>query len=137
VEVFRVVDGAMTVRVGDDTWDVSGQDDAEIEVPAGILHGFVNIGQRPLVVEVDLVFTPPGPRPEADLMAFWVELDKLVRSGPTSPRTGMPSLLRLAALLDQVPEAFTQPGFPGLLMKPLAVLGRLRGYRTTSSDEES
>jgi hypothetical protein len=39
VEVFRVVDGAMTVRVGDDTWDVSGQDDAEIEVPAGILHG--------------------------------------------------------------------------------------------------
>jgi hypothetical protein len=98
---------------------------------------FVNIGQRPLVVDVDLVFTPPGPRPEADPDGVLVELDKLFRSGPTSPRTGMPSLLRLAVLLDQVPEAFTQPGIPGLLMKPIAVLGRLRGYRTTSSDEES
>jgi hypothetical protein len=46
-------------------------------------------------------------------MAFWVELDKLVRSERTGHAQGMPSLLQLAVLLDPVPEAFTQPGIPG------------------------
>lgn len=91
-------------------------------------------GHSVSVRDVDLVFTPPGPRSEADLVAFWVDLDKLARSGRTKPRTGMPPLPQLAVLLDDVPEAFTQPGIPGLLLKPLAVLRRLRGYRSTHSD---
>jgi mannose-6-phosphate isomerase-like protein (cupin superfamily) len=127
VEVFRVVDGAMRVRVGDATWDVSDQN--AVEVPAGAVHGFVNIGDGPLVVDLDLVFTPPGPRPEADLVTFWVMLDRLIRDGRTSRRTGMPPLPQLAVLLERVPEAFTQPGAAGLLMRPLAMLGRLQGYR--------
>ena len=120
----------MTVRVGDQMWDVSGHDDVEVKVPAGTLHGFLNIGENPLVLDVDLVFTPPGPRPEADLVTFWVMLDGLIRDGRSSRRTGMPPLLHLAVLLGRVPDAFTQPGIAGLLMRPLAVLGRLRGYNS-------
>jgi mannose-6-phosphate isomerase-like protein (cupin superfamily) len=62
VEVFRAVDGAMTVRVGDDTQDVSDRGDADVEVPPGVIRGFVAIGDGTLVVDVDLLFTPPRPR---------------------------------------------------------------------------
>lgn len=127
VERFRCVSGAMTVRVGSEVRDLAPGDEAD--VPSGVKHGFVATGSQGLVAEVEVVFTPPGPRPEADLVAFWADVDGLIREGRVSPRTGMPPLTHLAALLDQVPEAFRQPGLAGLLMKPLAILGRLRGYR--------
>jgi len=64
IEVFRCMSGTMRVRVGRNLVDLSAG--GVVEVPPGTVHGFVNIGSEPLVAEVDLIFTPPGPRPEAD-----------------------------------------------------------------------
>jgi hypothetical protein len=115
----------MTVRVGSRLQDIQPGEDAE--VPPGTVHGFLSIGDEPLVAEVEMIFTPPGHRPEADLICFWAIVDELVRDRHVSSRTGMPPLLQLVSLLDEFPEAFKQPGVAGWLMKPLAILGRLRG----------
>lgn len=133
-EIFRVIDGSMQARVARDIWDVGAG--SEVTAPSGTVHGFVNTGDGPLTLEVDLVFTPPGPRPEADLMAFWVMVDGLIRDGKVDPRTGMPPLPQLAILLARMPDAFTQPGLPGLLMRPLAFIGRLRGFRSRFPEYE-
>lgn len=127
-ELFRVVAGTATMRLGRRTRDVSAG--AEVEAPAGAVHGFVNSGDVDLVLDVDLVFTPPGPRPEADVMTIGLVLDGLIRDGKVGRRTGMPSVLQLAVLVAEHPEAMTQPGVAGMLMRPLAALGRLRGLRS-------
>jgi len=134
VEIFRPVSGEMVARLGHQTWHVAASE--EVAVPAGAVHGFLNTGPGLLVVDVDLVFTAPGPRPTADLMTFWVIVDRLIRDGHTDARTGMPPLLQLAVLLRRFPEAFTQPGAAGLLLGPLAFLGRLRGYRSAFPEYE-
>lgn len=126
VESFRCVSGAMKVRVGSQIGDLSPGQYAE--VAPDTVHGFVGAGDEPLVVDVDIVFTPPGPRPQADLVTFWATVDELIRDGSISHRTGMPHLLQLAALLDRVPEAFRMPGPVGRLIKPLAVVGHFLGY---------
>jgi len=126
VESFQCVSGAMKMRVGSELSELSPGQGAE--VPPDVVHGFVGVGERPLVVDVEIIFTAPGPRPEADLVVFWATVDRLIREGSVSERTGMPPLLQLVALLDRVPEAFRLPGITGWLMRPLAVLGRLRGY---------
>ena len=126
VESFRCVSGELRIRVGSELSFLSpGQ---EAEVPPDTVHGFIGVGDQPLVVDVEIRFTPPGPRPQADLLAYWAAVDRLIRDGSVNERTGMPPLLQLVALLDLVPEAFRQPGIAGRFMKPLAVLGRLRGY---------
>ena len=102
-----------------------------MEVPAGTVHGFKNTGDEPAVMDVDMVFTPPGPRPEADLMAIGVAIAGLARDGKVSRRTGYPPILQFAVLAQAHPEAMKFPGIAGLLMPPLAALGRLRGYRST------
>jgi quercetin dioxygenase-like cupin family protein len=126
VEAFTCVSGAMTVRIGSEIWDLAPGETAE--VPPDTVHGFVGASDAPLVVDVAIVFTPPGPRPEADLVAFWATVDRLIRQGRVNPRTGMPPLPQLVVLLDTVPEAFRQPGIAGWLIKPLALWGRLRGH---------
>ena len=133
-ETFRVIDGTMRARLARDTWDVGSG--GEVTAPSGAVHGFVNTGDGPLTLDVELVFTPPGPRPEADLMTFWVIVDGLIRDGKVDPKTGMPPLPQLAVLLARVPEAFTQPGIAGLLMRPLALIGRLRGFRSCFPEYE-
>lgn len=133
-EAFRVLDGRMLVRVAGDTRQVDAG--GEVTASPGAVHGFLNTGDGPLTLEVDLIFTPPGPRPEADLMTFWVIVDGLIRDGKVDPKTGMPPVAHLALLLARMPEAFSQPGLAGLLMRPLAILGRLRGYRSRFPEYE-
>lgn len=136
IEIFRCVSGTMTVRVGKDLVEVSPGD--VVEVPAGTVHGFVNTGEVPLVAEVDMVFTPPGPRPQADLMVFAVILDGLMRDGQVSKSTGLPPLSQQALLLRRrFPEALDQPGIGRLLMRLLAALGRLRRYPKEYPEYES
>jgi hypothetical protein len=117
----------MTVRVGKKLVEASPGD--VVEVPAGTVHGFVSTGRAPLVAEVDLVFTPPGPRPQADLILFAVILDGLIRDGQVSKSTGLPPLSQQALLLRRrFPEAMDQPGIGRPVMGLLAALGRLRHY---------
>jgi mannose-6-phosphate isomerase-like protein (cupin superfamily) len=127
VEVFRCLSGTMTVRVGKDL--VEASPDEVVEVPAGIVHGFVNTGAVPLVAEVDLIFTEPGTRPQADLILFAIILDGLIRDGKVNKRTGLPPLSQQALLLRRrFPEAMDQPGIGKLIMASLAALGRLRRF---------
>ena len=136
VEVFRVVSGKMTLRLRKDFLNLGPGDEAE--VPSGVVHGFVNPGPEPLVIDVDFVFTPPGPRPEADVVRFSAVLDALTRAGHVSRRSGMPSWSQMAVLLsDRFPEAAAQPGISGLLMRFLAVWGRLRGLRSEFPEYET
>lgn len=129
VEIFQCVSGTMTARLGR---DISQLDPGNrLEVRPGIVHGFKNTGDEPLVVDVDMVFTPPGPRPEADPMALSVAMDALARDGKLSRRTGYPPMLQFAVIAEATPEAFKFPGIVGLLMPSLAALGRLRGYKST------
>jgi hypothetical protein len=125
----------MTVRVGKQLVEAFPGD--VVEVPAGAVHGFVNTGKVPLVAEVDLVFTPPGPRPQADLIVFAVILDGLIRDGQVSKRSGLPPLSQQALLLRRrFPEAMHQPGIGKLAIGPLAALGRLRRYPTEYPEYE-
>jgi mannose-6-phosphate isomerase-like protein (cupin superfamily) len=135
IEVFRCVSGTMTVRVGKDLFEASPGD--VVEVPAGTVHGFVNTDKVPVVAEVDLIFTPPGSRPQADLILFAI-LDGLIRSGQVSKRTGLPPISQQALLLRcRFSEAMDQPGIAKLAMRPLAALGRLGRYPTEYPEYES
>lgn len=92
MESFQYVSGSMRLRVGSELVDLGPGERAE--APRDSLHGFVGLGDVPLEVDVEMVFTLPGPRPEADLVAFWAILDRLIRGGQVNPRTGSPPLLR-------------------------------------------
>jgi len=135
IEVFHGVSGTMTVRVGKELVDLSPG--GVVEVPADTVHGFINPGDEPLVAEVDLVFTPPGPRPEADLIHFALVLDGLMRDGHVT-RSGLPPLSQQPLLLRRrFPEAMSQPGIGKPIMSLFAVIGHLRRFRTEFPEYES
>ncbi len=134
VEIFQCVSGTMTARLGR---DISNLEPGErLEVPPGTVHGLKNTGEDPLVVDVDMVFTPPGPRPEADLMTIGMAIAGLTRDGKVSRWTGFPPELQMAVIFDAHPEAMKFTGIAGLLMPSLAALGRLRGCRSSFPEYE-
>jgi mannose-6-phosphate isomerase-like protein (cupin superfamily) len=136
IDIFRVVSGQMTARVGRDLFEMRPGD--RKGVPAGVAHGFVNSGDELLEVEVDVVYTPPGLRAEADATSFARIVAGLIEDGHVSHRTGHPSLSQIAVLLaDRSPEAMAQPGLGGALMGRLAACGRFRGMRTRFPEYES
>jgi mannose-6-phosphate isomerase-like protein (cupin superfamily) len=135
VEVFRCVSGSMRMRIGREISEVTPGE--VVEVPAGTVHGFINTATQPLIAEVDLIFTPPGPRPGADLIHFAVILDGLIRDGHVNKRSGYPPVPQQALLLrKRFPEAMSQPGIGGPLMTLLAALGRVRRLPTDFPEYE-
>lgn len=132
IEILQCVSGTMRARVGRRVATLPPGE--RLNVPAGVVHGFKNTGPTPLIVNVDIVFTPPGPRPEADLMAIGWAMAGFVQAGEVSRWTGYPPLLQLAVIEDAHPQAMRQPGLVGLVMPALAFLGRLRGYRPSAVD---
>lgn len=124
VEVFRCVSGSMTARCGRRITVLEPGE--QLEVPAGTVHGFKNTGGAPLVLDVDLVFTPPGPRPAADLLPIGMAISELVERGEVNRFTGLPSLLRMAVIECSRPEAMRHAGLAGLITSALASLGRAR-----------
>jgi mannose-6-phosphate isomerase-like protein (cupin superfamily) len=127
LETFVCRSGTMKARVGKDLLDVApGQ---RIEVPAGTVHGFINAGDTPLVVDTEVVFLQPGYRPDADILGFLAIYERLRRRSNVNPRTGEPPLLQMVVLCDAYRRGYTLPGFTGALIGPLALVGRLRGYR--------
>jgi mannose-6-phosphate isomerase-like protein (cupin superfamily) len=130
LETFVCQRGRMRARVGKRLVDLRPGD--RIDAPAGATHGFVNIGNDPLVVESDVVFLPPGYRPRVDLLAFAAIYDKLRRLPNVDPATGEPPTLQMAVLTDRYREAIRPAGVAGALIRPLAIVGRRRGYRATA-----
>ena len=135
VEDFTVISGQMTARVGKDLFEMGPGD--RTAVPAGVVHGFVNSGVELLEIDVDIVYTPPGPREKADATLFARIIAGLIEDGHAT-RRGYPPTPQVALLLkDRFPEAMSQPGLGGLLMAPLAAWGRLRGMRTVFPEYEN
>jgi mannose-6-phosphate isomerase-like protein (cupin superfamily) len=130
-ETFTCVSGSMRALLGKELIDVVPR--RTVEVPAGTTHGFVNTGDGPLVVESEVVFLPPGYRPEVDLLSFAAIYDRLRRLPNVDPHTGEPPALQMAVLTDAFRGAVMPAGVAGLLIRPLALAGRLRGYRPGGS----
>jgi mannose-6-phosphate isomerase-like protein (cupin superfamily) len=129
IETFVCRSGRMKARLGTTLTDVEpGQ---SIDVPMGTVHGFVNAGDEPLVVDSEVVFPAPGYRPAADLLAFAAIYDRLRLEPDVDPRTGEPPMLKVAVLTHAYRSAVMPPGLAGRLIRPLAAIGRLRGYRAT------
>jgi mannose-6-phosphate isomerase-like protein (cupin superfamily) len=130
IETFVCKAGTMRALLGSQLLDVvPGQ---RIEVPVGTVHGFVNDGDTPLVVESDVVFPATGYRREIDLMAFASTYDRMRHLPNVHPGTGEPPMLQMAVLTDAYRSAVIPPGLAGRLIGPLAAIGRLRGYRATT-----
>lgn len=131
VETFQCVAGEMVARIGRDVAQLRPGE--KVEVAPGKVHGLLNTGESPLVVDGEVVF-PDGYRAEDDLMRFLAIYDRLRREGPVKPKTGEPPLLQMAVLANANTRLIRQPGVTGRLIPLLAALGRWRGYRSDFPD---
>jgi quercetin dioxygenase-like cupin family protein len=123
VEAFTVRSGTIGFQLGPMTSTLRANDDRE--VPPDTVHAFWNASDEPAEIDVDLIFTPPGPRPHADLAWFGERYATLVDGGRR------PGLLELAVLMDRYDEAFALPVPRALrraIVRPLAFIGRARGH---------
>lgn len=127
IETFQCVSGEMTVRVGKELSPLAPGEKAE--VAPGRVHGFVNTGQDPLTVYSEVIF-PDGYSPEDDLLRFGAIYVQLKADGHVSTKTGEPPLLQVAVLTRAYRRVMAVPGFAGALIRPMAALGRFRGYRS-------
>jgi mannose-6-phosphate isomerase-like protein (cupin superfamily) len=126
-EIFTVVSGIMKYRLGRRITEAGPGD--RVEVAPGTVHGFKNVGEDELAVDVEIVFGPEGPTPETDLVSVGVTIARLMEEGKISRLTGYPPMLQLAVVECDTPRAMREAGVPGLLMPPLAWLGRRLGYK--------
>jgi quercetin dioxygenase-like cupin family protein len=121
-ERFEVLEGVLHARV-DGVEHELGRGDT-LDVPAGAVHQMWNEGNAPARA---VWRTEPAGR----TAEWFAELDALRRSGRVG-KDGMPGLLAFGAYLteydDVIRLAGPQPLVRGAL-RPLGVLGRLRGYR--------
>lgn len=133
IETFQCVSGEMVARVGRDVAELKPGE--KVEVVPGKVHGFLNTGESPLIVDGEVIF-PNGYRAEDDLMRFAAIYDRLRRDGPVNPKTGEPPLLQMAVLMDANTRLMRQPGGAGRLVPLLAAFGRWRGYRSEFPEYE-
>lgn len=126
-EIFSIVSGSMTYRLGRDFGELGVGD--RVEIPPGTVHGFKNSGAEPLVVGVEIVFGSGGPGAGADPVPVGVTISRLMAEGKTSRITGYPPLLQLAVVEYATPKAMREAGLAGVVMPALAWLGRRVGYK--------
>ncbi|MFL6141982.1 MAG: cupin domain-containing protein [Labedaea sp.] len=128
-EHFEVLEGSVEVRVdGVQRTLAAGE---RIDIPSGAVHQFGNPGPAPARVRWQI---RPGGRTE-----HWFRgIDTLHRQGRVG-RDGTPSILAFAVLLAEYRDVFrlSTPAAPVVraVLAALAVLGRLRGYRSTPAPD--
>jgi len=126
-EIFTVVAGTMRYRRGGKITEAEPGD--RVEVLPGTVHGFKNIGDGELAVDVEIVFGSEGPTKETDAVPVGVTIARLMEQGKISRLTGYPPMLQLAVVEYDTPRAMREAGLPGLVMPALAWLGRRLGYK--------
>ena len=126
-EIFNIVSGTMTYRLGRDFGDLGAGD--RVEIPPGTVHGFKNPGDEPLVVDVEIVFGDGGPTLETDPVPVGATISRLMAEGKKSRITGYTPILQLAVVEYATPKAMREAGLPGVVMPALAWLGRRVGYK--------
>jgi quercetin dioxygenase-like cupin family protein len=134
IETFTCVSGEMTVRVGKVVSVLPPGESAE--VAPGQVHGFVNGGTDPLVVESEVIF-PGGYKPRDDLLRFAAIYDRLRKDRPVKTSTE-PPMLQMAVLTHAYRDVIRAPGIAGVLMPTLAALGvsAATGQRSPSTGSE-
>jgi quercetin dioxygenase-like cupin family protein len=133
IETFQCVSGDMKVRVGKEVSVLNPGKTAV--VAAGLVHGFLNTGSEPLIVDSEVIF-PDGYARRDDLLQIAAFYDRLRGEGPVSKKTGEPPMLQMAVLVDSYRHVMVQHGMMGVLMTPLAALGRIRGYGSSFPESE-
>lgn len=126
------------LKLGRQRREVAAGDGAEV-LP-GKTHALWNASEEPVEILAEIIFPPTGLVPQADLLKL-LELDAgLSRDGKLNPRTRQPRLLQMAVTADYFREAIALPGplwLQRALLRPLAILGGRRGYRSTYPEYES
>ena len=130
VETFTCISGDMVVKAGRRVSELP--EGHKVEVPRGVVHGFLNVGNDQLIVESEVIF-PDGYTHDRDLMAFAATYDRLKREGPVNKK-GEPPTLHMAVLTHAHRDVIRQPGVAGLLMPALAFVGRRVGYSSQPFD---
>ncbi len=100
-EIFYVLEGSMTLHVGDETQEVGPGGFAY--VPPGVVHSFANASDAP--AKFLLVASPAG------LEDYFAELAVLIKDEPTWPPKDMSRVAALMAKYDTF--APTDQGIPG------------------------
>jgi quercetin dioxygenase-like cupin family protein len=130
-EHLRVVAGRIALRAGGERRELGPGDAADI--PAGTVHDWWNAGEDEARVVLD---TAPGARFEA----LMTTLLALVHEGRTNA-AGTPHLLQLAVVLrayaDVLRLARVPRGVGAVALGPLALVGRLHGYRADHVHEDT
>jgi quercetin dioxygenase-like cupin family protein len=126
-ERFEVIAGTLRLRV-DGEERLLGPGDVGV-VPAGRRHAWWNVGADEVHVVGDF-------RPALRTEDFFETMFGLASEGKTN-RKGLPNPLQLAVLMreyeDELRLARPSPGLQKVLFGPLAVAGRLLGYRGSYS----
>lgn len=122
-EHFEVLQGQLNVRLNDREYTFqAGQ---TIEIPRGTTHTMRNAGATEAVVIWQV-------RPALNTQTFYETLFGLAADG-RADRHGRPNLLQMAVLMQAYREEFMLrrpvPVIQKLLFGPLAIAGRLLGYR--------
>jgi quercetin dioxygenase-like cupin family protein len=130
-ERLQVVSGRVALRLGGERRELGPGDAADI--PAGMVHDWWNAGAADARVVLD---TAPGARFEA----LMTTLLALVQEGRTNA-VGTPHLLQLAVVLRTYGDVVRLARLPGAVgavaLRPLALLGRLHGYRADYVREDT
>lgn len=122
-ERFEVKTGRITVRInGQERHFSAGQ---SIDIPRGTAHTFRNGGDQLATVLWQI-------RPALGSQQFYETLSGLVLDGKTNHK-GLPNILQMAVILRHYRQEFrlTKPQaiIQTLVFLPLALIGRLCGYR--------
>ncbi|MEE8406532.1 MAG: cupin domain-containing protein [Acidimicrobiia bacterium] len=132
-ERFEVVSGKMELRVGRQRRELTAGQTAVVS--PGVVHDLWNPTDEPAVMVGEIVFTPLGLRPEADVLEMLETAAGLARDGKINPRTHAPkNLLQAAVIAYAFREGFAFPMSIRLqraVLRPLAALGRFRGFQST------
>lgn len=122
-ERFEVVAGTLRFAV-DGREQVAGPGDT-LTVPPRTRHTFSNIGDG--VAQVRVTYTPALRSEE-----FFISYFGLAQAGKINPKTHMPGLLQLAAMMrafrDELRPTAITPLMERLVLAPLAAVAGLLGY---------
>lgn len=123
-EHFEVIAGTLRGRVGGK--EVSGKPGEKFVVPAGTPHTWWNSGEDELHFVAELL-------PALKTETFFETFFGLAQDGKVNPKTGLPNLLQLAVMMRAYRNEIVLAKPPRLvqtaLFSPLAVIGRLLGYK--------
>jgi mannose-6-phosphate isomerase-like protein (cupin superfamily) len=123
-ERFEVMAGTLALRVGDDELTL-GAGDVTV-VPPGRPHAWWNAGPEQVRIRGQI-------RPALRTENFFETFFGLGRDGKTN-RKGLPNLLQLAVLMREYEDEMrlAKPPFAiqRMLFAPLAIVGRILGYRS-------